>query len=175
MLLFILHYSHSISSAFAQKTIFYNENSNFINFPYYFQLCHRLYPLLQISSVICLIRLLEHNLPGQIFSHTFCLNPAYMKKKDCIPYVFHIQSFSIYLLIALFQRLPATAFPLFSDTSFPSSLSYESGPGYAHPHWQGGRKSHPPARRPACGSHLFPSSSLPPVCPICTAQTSHPP
>ena len=29
-----------------------------------------------------------------------------MKKKDCIPYVFHIQSFSIYLLIALFQRLP---------------------------------------------------------------------
>lgn len=106
MLLFILHYSHSIASAFAQKTIFYNENSNFINFPYYFQLCHRLYPLLQISSVICLIRLLEHNLPGQIFSHTFCLNPAYMKKKDCIPYVFHIQSFSIYLLIALFQRLP---------------------------------------------------------------------
>ena len=29
-----------------------------------------------------------------------------MKKKDCIPYVFHIQSFSFYLLIALFQRLP---------------------------------------------------------------------
>ena len=26
-----------------------------------------------------------------------------MKKKDCIPYVFHIQSFSIYLLIALFH------------------------------------------------------------------------
>ena len=41
------------SPRFAQKTIFCNENSNFINFPYYFQLCHRLYPLLQISSVIC--------------------------------------------------------------------------------------------------------------------------
>lgn len=106
MLLFILHYSHSISSAFAQKTIFCNENSNFINFPYYFQLCHRLYLLLQISSAICLIRLPEHNLPGQIFSHTFLFNPAYIKKKDCILYVFHIQSFSIHLLIALFQRLP---------------------------------------------------------------------
>ena len=78
MLLFILHYSHSISSAFAQKTIFCNENSNF---PYYFQLCHRLYPLLQISSVICLIRLLEHNLPGQIFNHTFLFKPRLYEKE----------------------------------------------------------------------------------------------
>ena len=156
MLLFILHYSHSISSAFAQKTIFCNENSNFINFPYYFQLCHRLYPLLQISSVICLIRLLEHNLPGQIFSHIFLFKPRlYEKRKTAYP------TCSIYSLLYLpfdcfISAAPATAFPLFSDTSFPSSLSYESGPGYAHPHWQGGRKSHPPARRPACGSHLFP-------------------
>ena len=175
MLLFILHYSHSISSAFAQKTIFCNENSNFINFSYYLQLCHRLYLFLQISSVICLIRLLEHNLPGQIFSHTFLFKPRLYEKERLhilrVPYtVFLYLPFDCFISAA-----PATAFPLFSATSFPSSLSYESGPGYAHPHWQGGRKSHPPARRPACGSHLFPSSSLPPVCPICTAQTSHPP
>ena len=162
MLLFILHYSHSISSAFAQKTIFCNENSNF---PYYFQLCHRLYPLLQISSVICLIRLLEHNLPGQIFNHTFLFKPRLYEKERLhtlrVPYtVFLYPPFDCFISTA-----PATAFPLFSDTSFPSSLSYESGPGYAHPHWQGGRKSHPPARRPACGS----------VCLICTVQTSLPP
>ena len=107
MLLFILHYSHSISSAFAQKTIFCNENSNFINFPYYFQLCHRLYPLLQISSVIYLIRLLEHNLPEQIFSHTFLFKPRLYEKERLhilrVPYtVFLYPPF----VIALFQRLP---------------------------------------------------------------------
>ena len=117
MLLFILHYSHSISSAFAQKTIFCNENSNFINFPYYFQLCHRLYPLLQISSVICLIRLLEHNLPGQIFSHIFLFKPRLYEKERLhtlrVPYtVFLYLPFDCFISTA-----PATAFPLFSDTS----------------------------------------------------------
>lgn len=107
MLLFILHYSHSISSAFAQKTIFCNENSNFINFSYYLQLCHRLYLFLQISSVICLIRLLEHNLPGQIFSHTFLFKPRLYEKERLhilrVPYtVFLYPPF----VIALFQRLP---------------------------------------------------------------------
>ena len=113
MLLFILHYSHSISSAFAQKTIFCNENSNF---PYYFQLCHRLYLLLQISSVICLIRLLEHNLPGQIFSHTFLFKPRLYEKERLhtlrVPYtVFLYPPFDSFISTA-----PATAFPLFSDT-----------------------------------------------------------
>lgn len=73
MLLFILHYSHSISSAFAQKNYILFWNTIFQD----------------KYSVI-----------------HFCLNPAYIKKKDCILYVFHIQSFSIHLLIALFQRLP---------------------------------------------------------------------
>ena len=90
-----------------KKTIFCNENSNFINFPYYFQLCHRLYPLLQISSVIYLIRLLEHNLPEQIFSHTFLFKPHLYEKERLhilrVPYtVFLYPPF----VIALFQRLP---------------------------------------------------------------------
>ena len=157
---------------FRTKTIFCNENSNF---PYYFQLCHRLYLLLQISSVICPYGFWNTIFQDKYSVIHFCLNPVYMKKERLhtlrVPYtVFLYPPFDSFISTA-----PATAFPLFSDTSFPSSLSYESGPGYAHPHWQGGRKSHPPARRPACGSHLFPSSSLPPVCLICTVQTSLPP
>ena len=140
-----------------------------------FQLCQHLAPPLPIPFVICLIRLLEHNLPGQIFSHIFLFKPCLYEKERLhtlrVPYtVFLYPSFDCFISTA-----PATVFPLISDTSFPSFPSYESGPGYAHPHWQGGRKSHSPARLPAYGSRLFPSSSLPPVCPICTVQTSLPP
>ena len=104
---------------FRTKTIFCNENSNFINFPYYLQLCHRLYLLLQISSVICLIRLLEHNLPGQIFSHIFLFKPRLYEKERLhtlrVPYtVFLYLPFDCFISAA-----PATAFPLFSDTFFP--------------------------------------------------------